>query len=328
MPRIEFPFRLHPHWLLCFLVALAFVATATALEYPDNKSLEQQLKRIERAHKKLVRMESLATTRGKNDLWLVELGAGKDAERKQRPALLLVAGIEGNDLAGTVSAVAWLERLAGDYEKEDAIRKLLDTTTVYVFPRVNPDAATRFFAKPKTESLVNNLPVDDDHDGLVDEDGPEDLNGDGLITWMRVEDREGEFILDPVEPRLLAKADRAKGEVGAWRLFTEGIDNDKDEAWNEDGPGGVNFNRNFPFNYKFFAPWAGANQVSEPETRALADFVVAHPNIGIVFTFGAADNLAQPPKAEAPKRPPTAITEDDLPFYRELGKAWRDTLGL
>ena len=228
-----------------------------------------------------------------------------------------------------VSALAWIESLAENYEKDPAVRKLLDTTTLYVFPRVNPDAAEHFFAKPKLELAVNLLPTDDDHDGLTDEDGPEDLDHDGLITSMRVEDPDGEFILDAGDPRLLLKADRTKGEKGAWRSLSEGIDNDHDEAWNEDGLGGVNFNRNFPYNYKFFAPGAGRHQVSEPETRALAEFVVNHANIAIIFTFGAADNLTQMPKTEpGAKRPPTAIQEDDAPFYREMGKAWRDALGL
>src|ERR1043166_966664 len=145
---------------------------------------------------------------------------------------------------------------------------------------------------------------------------------------MRVEDPEGEYVLDSAEPRLLLKADHSKGERGAWRFLSEGRDNDGDKAWNEDGPGGVNFNRNFPFNYRFFAPVSGRHQVSAIETRALADFVIDHPNIAVVFTFGAADNLVQTPKGEAPKRPPTALHEEDLPWYRELGKAWREALGL
>src|SRR5262249_31047429 len=132
--------------------------------------------------------------------------------------------------------------------------------------------------------------------GLIDEDPPDDLNGDKLVTWMRVEDPEGEYILDPKEPRLLIKADPAKGEVGKLRYLSEGIDNDHDEKWNEDGIGGVNFNRNFPYNYSYFAVWAGVNPVSETETRVLADFVVDHPNIGIIFTFGAAENLAGTPE--------------------------------
>ena len=260
-------------------------------------------------------------------MWLAELGAGTEDQRKQRPALLVVAGIEGNDLAGTASTLAWMESLA-QRSTEEKIRSLLETTTLYILPRLNPDAAAAFFAKPRRETSVNDKPVDEDHDGMSEEDGPEDLNGDGLITWMRVEDVAGEYILDSTEPRLLIKADRSKGERGAWRYLVEGRDNDQDEAWNEDGSGGINFNRNFPFNYKFFAPAAGLHQMSEPETRALADFVVAHPNIAVAFTFGAGDNLIQTPKGEAPKRPPTAIHDEDVALYRELGKTWRETLGL
>lgn len=315
-------------WLTYGLFLPAIFTGAWALEYPTNRDLAKQLKEIARSQRKVVRVESFLKTLDKNELWFVELGAGKDEERKSRPALLLIAGIEGDDLAGTVSALTWVENLAKGYADDEKTRKLLDTTTIYIFPRFNPDGADSFFAKPKRQTLVNSRPVDDDHDGMTDEDGPEDLDGDGLIAWMRVEDPAGEFILDPVEPRLLIKADRSKGEQGAWRYLSEGRDNDKDEAWNEDGPGGINFNRNFPFNYKFFAPWAGLHQVSEAETRALADFIVAHPNIGVVFTFGSADNLIQTPKGEAPKRPPTAIHEEDVALYRELGKAWRETLGL
>ena len=301
----------------------------TAAKLASNDDLTAQLKALAGTNPKIARLESLAATRGRNDVWMMELGASESAKRSRRPALLVVAGIEGNDLAGSAIVVAWIERLLKGYESEPSIHELLESTTLYILPRVNPDGAAFFFAKPKVEVPTNSRPIDDDHDGLVDEDGPDDLDGDGWITSMRVKDPAGEYILDPAEPRLLLKADKARGEAGAWRVYSEGLDNDHDESWNEDGPGGVNLNRNFPFNFRFFEPWAGLHQMSEPETRALADFVVAHPNIGIAFTFGAADNLVQTPKSEpGGKKPPGAIQDDDIPFYRELGKAYREALGL
>lgn len=309
-------------------VALAGVPLVKADQYLSNRALAGRLATLASEHPALVRVIRLAETAQGNDVWMVELAAGAQAEQPGRPALLVVAGIEGNDLAGTASVVAWLDHLCQNQSTNLSLRELLGRVTVYAVPRLNADAAERFFARPKAELTANSRPVDDDHDGLTDEDGPEDLNDDGLITQMRVNDPEGEYVPDPAEPRLLVRADRAKGEVGAWRLLVEGRDNDGDHAWNEDGPGGVNLNRNFPYNYRFFAPDAGRHQISEPETRALADFVVNHPNIGAVFTFGAADNLVQTPKAEAPKRPPTALHDQDLPYYRELGKAWRQALGL
>jgi hypothetical protein len=311
--------------LLCLSLPLS---RADAQDYKDNKALVAQLKQLERTHRKVLRAEKACDTPDKNEVWRVELGAGSDDERGRRPAMLVVAGIEGNDLAGTASAIAWIESLAKAYEADEKIKKLLDSTTIYVWPRLNPDGVKHFFARPRLEQATNDQPSDDDHDGLVDEDGPDDLNGDGLISWIRVEDTEGEFIPDPAEPRLMVKADRLKGERGAWRYLLEGRDNDGDKKFNEDGIGGVNFNRNFPYGFRFFAAGSGRHQISETETRALADFVIAHPNIGITFTFGAADNLLQTPKGEAPKRPPVALHEEDVAWYRESGKAWREALGL
>ena len=267
----------------------------------------------------------------KRKVWLIELGKGTKQDRQTRPAMLVVAGIEGNDLIGCTAVVNWIEQLAEQYPDDAEIAKLLQTTTIYIVPRLNPDAAEHYFADLKLETSSNHKPVDDDHDGLFDEDGPEDLNDDGLITWMRIEDPEGEYILDPKDDRLLLKADHLKSEIGAWRYLREGVDNDHDERWNEDGPGGVNFNRNFPYGYKFFAEDAGVHPVSEAETRALADFVIEHPNIAIVVTYGSADNLLKAPKGAEPagrRKPMTEIHQDDAGYYRVMGELYREGIGL
>jgi hypothetical protein len=304
---------------------------AHSAEYYDNKSLSRRLASLAGENPNLVRVDSIARSMRKRKVWLVELGKGTKQDRQTRPAMLVVAGIEGNDLIGCTVAVNWVEHLVKQYENDAEISKLLKTTTIYILPRLNPDAAEHFFADLKLETSINHKPVDDDHDGLLDEDGPEDLNEDGLITWMRIEDPEGEYILDPNDDRLLLKADHLKSEVGAWRYLREGVDNDNDERWNEDGPGGVNFNRNFPYGYEFFAEDAGVHQVSEAETRALADFVIEHPNIGIVMTYGSADNLLKSPESAEPagrREPMTKIHQDDAGYYRVMGELYREVLGL
>ncbi len=313
------------------------VSEPQTVQYYNNKALKKHLMSLSEQYPDLVRVSSsprfageagIARSTDKHKIRLVEIGKGTEQERKTRPAMLLVAGIEGNDLAGTSIAVSWIDHLIEQYETDT---KLLDTTTFYIIPRLNPDAVTTFFTKPKFETNLSNKPVDNDHDGLTDEDGPEDLNGDGLVTSMRISDPEGEYILDSSDDRLLVKADHLKGQAGAWRYLSEGIDNDHDELWNEDGPGGVNFNRNFPYNFKFFAPEAGLHQVSEAETRALADFIIEHKNIGIVLTYGASDNLLKTPKRVKPpegRKPMTAIDEDDAGYYGAFGELYRKTLGL
>jgi len=304
---------------------------ARGAEYYDNKSLDRQLTFLAEENPGLVRVDSIARSIRKRKVWFVELGKGTKQDRQTRPAMLVVAGIEGNDLIGCTAAVTWIEHLLEQYENDAEIAKLLQTTTIYIVPRLNPDAAGHFFADLKLETSTNHKPFDDDHDGLLDEDGPDDLNDDGLITWMRIEDPEGEYILDPKDDRLLLKADYLKSEVGAWRFLREGIDNDRDERWNEDGLGGVNFNRNFPYGYEFFAEDAGIHQVSEAETRALADFVIEHPNIGIVVTYGSADNLLKAPEGAKPagrREPMTKIHQDDAGYYRVMGELYREAIGL
>ncbi len=244
--------------VLSFLLALAFLGPAwPAAEYTNSPSMTEQLAGLARQDPNLVRVRELARSREKRKVWLVEIGVGSTENRGTRPAVLVVAGIEGNDLVGPFTAVAWVERLMQQYREDPPTAELLKKTTIYVVPCLNPDARERFFTSPTIEMSGNNTPRDDDHDGIVDEDPGEDLSGDGLITMMRVEDKEGEYILDPNEKRLLLKADPLKGEKGVWKLLPEGLDNDHDKRWNEDGPGGANFNRSFPYNYQYFTAGGG-----------------------------------------------------------------------
>jgi len=318
-------------WPILLVALLTVVATTDAADYYSHAAMAERLASLGEREPNFVRVRELAKSREGRAIWMVEVGEGSEQDRIARPAMLVVAGIEGDDLVGSVTAVAWVERLAGEYRKSASVADLLKTTTFYVVPCLNPDATERYFAEPRVESRRDGTPHDDDHDGLTDEDGFEDLNGDGLITLMRVEDKEGQYVLDPNEPRLMLKADPLKGEKPVWKVLPEGVDNDRDKRWNEDGPGGVNFNRNFPYGYKYFAPDAGVHPVSEDETRALADFVVGHPNIGIVLTYGAADNLRKTPKSAASpgrSKPMEAISDKDIGYYEVLGKTYRAGLGL
>jgi len=281
------------------------------------------------ANSDVIRLSSLAQTREGREVWLVEIGKRtKDASTK--PALLVTAGIEGNDLVGTEAALALIERVLKD-KSSDEIQDVFQSSSIYVIPRLNPDAAERYFKAPRMELDRNLTANDDDLDGLIDEDGPNDLNGDGLITWVRVEDQEGTLIPHPDDSRVLIEADAVKGEDGCWLTFAEGKDDDEDEEIDEDGLGGVNLNRNFPYDYPWFKKDAGIYQVCEKETRALAEFVVAHPNIGIAFTFSGSSNLLKAPEtgdAAPGRKPQTKIRKEDAKYYEQLGEDYRELVGV
>ena len=115
-------------------------------EYYSCKALGERLTWLAGQDPNLIRVRELAESREKRKVWLVDLGVGTEEDRNTRPAMLVVAGIEGNDLVGPFTAVAWIEGLLMQYREEPAKAQFLKTTTIYVAPCLNPDATERFFA--------------------------------------------------------------------------------------------------------------------------------------------------------------------------------------
>jgi len=303
--------------------------------YHTYSDLEIKLKQLADNHSNVIDLKSQGETLGEKKLWSVTLASGKS---DLKPALLIVAGVDGKDLAGTEVLLHFIESVAQNYGKVDSITKMLDQSTYYIFPRVNPDASEALFSEPQYARSLNNRPMDLDNDGKVDEDGYDDLNNDGQITWLRVTIPGGGWLQDKNYPDLLKIADAGKGESGVYRLFREGFDNDGDGQINEDEPGGVNFNQNFTFKYKYFAPGSGFHQVSEVETRAIADFAFAHPNIAAVFSFSPNDNLINPwegtkaPLADMLKErgitPIEHVEQNDIPYFSHISEIFRKLTGL
>jgi hypothetical protein len=169
-------------------------------------------------------------------------------------------------------------------------------------------------------------PVDDDGDGVADEDPGDDLNGDGWITQMRIPDPEGNRMADPGDPRIVvARPDGATAGV-FYRVIGEGLDNDGDGLINEDGIGGLDMNRNFPRNWEleFRQPGAGDFPLSEPETYATVKFINAHPNIAsLVHGHTSGGFVYRLPSASAP----SLFNTTDLALIEELGAHYTATTG-
>ncbi len=269
---------------------------AQVSEYLNHQAFTRELRSIVDGSN-AARMTELASSPGGREVWLVEVGLPGGVPLDERPALLVVGTLEGDHVVGSQLALESLRYLLGEAGSSGATADLLTDNTIYLVPRLNPDGPEAMFASPRWDRAVNGRPYDDDNDGRTDEDGPNDLNGDGLISLMRVADPEGAFIVHPDDARLMKRADAAAGEAGTHTLYWEGTDDDGDGFFNEDGPGGVDLNRNFQHEYPYYQPTAGPFMVSEPASRALLDFAVAHRNIGAILTFGLSDNLVTPPDA-------------------------------
>ncbi len=315
-------------WMLPVLIAgealLAEEAEPAIPGYADEEAFAQQLGEL--AASPFARVESLGTTLGGREVKLVTVGQG-NADAK--PALLVLGSVHPPMRVGSELAVRMARRLVDDAEAGGAAAEILERVTVHFIPRPSPDACAAFSRRPFRERTKNLRPMDLDGDGEIDEDGPEDLTGNGWIAQMRVEDPAGEYIPHPADDRVMIRADRTRGERGRYLLFPEGRDLDGDGEQSEDPPGGVAFNRNFTFNYPFFACGAGPHQVSEVETRAVADFAFDRTNLAALFTFTPEDNLMHlwrpSPQSDA-ARIKTAVHSDDAPYFERLAERYRESI--
>ncbi len=273
---------------LLLLVASVFITPgpASAIDkYTDPAGVNKRIEQIRQTSDGKVKVHKMAVTPGGTDMLMMEIGrSGAKA-----PAVFVAANLTGTTPAATEAALSLASRITGNDSLSSAV-------TWYILPMGNPDAFSRWFSSPLCKDTGNATPFNDDNDDQTDEDGYNDLDGNGIITQMRVKVPDGAWIAVNGEPRLMRKADPAKGEKGVYKLYSEGIDDDLDGQYNEDIPGGTNVNVNFPHLFKAFDKRSGLYPGSTPEAAAILKFAFSHPEIAMVFSFGTTNFLLNPPQ--------------------------------
>jgi len=298
-----------------------------AQDYSNNSKVSERINSLIKTYPSLVKAKSLVKTIGAKDIWMLSIGSGKI---EQKPAIAIVGGVEGSHLLGTELALGFAEKILKD-SSLDSIRNILEKNTFYVFPNMSPDATEQYFSQIRYARSGNAKATDDDRDGKINEDGFDDLNKDGKISWIRIEDPTGKYRINPEEPRSMILADPAKGESGKYLLYSEGLDNDKDGSYNEDAEGGVHFNKNMSYDYPNFVTGSGEHMVSETENRTLLDNLFEMFNIHSVITFGPYNNLSVPAafnQQAVSKRIITGYFEADAKANTLVSELYNKTLGL
>ncbi len=261
-----------------------------------------------------------------------------------KSAMWVDGNVHGNEVQGSEAAVYLAWTLLERHGELAAITELVDSRVFHILPMVNPDGRQFWFEAPNTSSSSRSgkQPVDSDRDGAFDEDGYDDLDGDGEILYMRkrVPAGTGSHRVSPSDPRALESVPVDKRLAwGADYLFLglEGHDNDGDGRINEDGPGGYDMNRNWPAGWmpEYVQYGAGDYPFSYPETAAIGEFIRARPNIAAVQSFhNSGGMILRGPGAKeredfypsSDRRTYDAIATDGekiLPFYRSM-VIWKD----
>lgn len=287
-------------------------------DYPTLSQVTQRLQKL--GSNASVELKSLTKTDGGKDIYVLKVGTGK---KDEKPAIAVVGGVEGFHVLSVEVALQFAEKLVAENSA------VLEKTTFYIFPNMSPDAYEQYHAALKYERRGNAVPMDHDRDGKMGESGYSDLNGDGMITWMRVEDQMGDWMVSKDDERVLVKADRSKGESGKYRVYKESKDDDKDGKFAEDLKEGVAFNRSLTYKFPVFEPLAGDIAVSQKESRALLDYLFDQWNIFAFVTFSPANNLSTPLKynaGDAKKRVVTSILEKDQAINALVSGIYNETV--
>ncbi len=318
------------------LIVSSIALTAAASTAAGGPDVDGRITALAAANPQLVEISRLGVSRAGRPIqmvWLTDRTESSPAPA-DRPALVIVAGVNGQHLVGVETALGVAERLVADQ------RELLKTHSVFIVPRLNPDsfAFNADAAQPKMDYTRTVAPYDADHDGRVNEDPAEDLNGDGVITMMRIANPPpgspltAQYVADTDNARLLRTPDAAKGEVAKYALLIEGIDNDGDGQFNEDGPGGsagggVNLDWNTPYRWKELTDGVGAYQLCEPESLALVEWMLSMDTIVAVVVYGPHDTLVNVPEAgkfDQTGQVPLGIENGDKAVYDDVSKVFKE----
>ncbi len=288
--------------------------------YLNSDEIYKIMKELEQRYPQLAKVYVIGKSYSGKDLHLMEITNQATGPALSKPAIYIDGNMHTGEQTGAMLTLYLINFLLTEYGKDAQATRLVDTRTFYLRPKYEVDASDWWLANPGDTDYGGSVhPRDNDLDGKFDEDPTEDLNGDGFVTTMRIKSPFGGWKISAKDPRVMTK--RKENELGGtyYILLSEGIDNDGDGQFNEDGIGGINLSHNFS--------WGNLNReqiqsspytLSEPETQATIKFWMEHPNICQavdLHTSGSLDELLYFPGGE--EMPPS-----DLELYKRLATAY------
>lgn len=290
--------------------------------YNDHAGITEICKKIAAAYPDLVKLESLGKSFKGRDIWCLTITDFKKGDPNKKPGMYIDGNIHSNEVQGSEFSLYTAWYLSESFKDTKFVQELLAEKVFYIVPTINPDGRDSYFHEPNTASSPRSgvLPVDNDRDGLVDEDGYDDLDGDKEILIMRRKNPNGRYRADPTEPRRMIQV--GADEKGEYEILgLEGKDNDGDGVVNEDG---------YTFEYDPNRDWGWGWQpnyiqggafkypFSLAENRAVMEFVMKHPNIAAAQSYHNAGGMI----LRGPGDPTDLVTYNpqDVQVYDQIAK--------
>lgn len=247
------------------------------------------LQAVAAAHPDLTMLTSIGKSYEGRDIWALALTNQTTGSHEEKPAVYVDGNIHAGEVTASMVCLYTIDYLVSNFGENEEVTELLNSRTFYVLPRVNPDGAEKYLTTPEmlrssTKPYPDSLPEFEELPGLH----PADIDGDGWILTMRVrDDKKGEWKVSAKDQRLLIARRPGERKGPFYRLFSEGlIEQYEGEPFKlQRSPFGLDLNRNFPQNWDLEVSGGGVYPSSEPEAKAIIDFILAHKNISILNAF-------------------------------------------
>jgi hypothetical protein len=280
--------------------------------------LVADMQRLQRAFPKFLTLSSIGKSVEGRDIEVMTILNPDTGAEATKAGMYIEANVHGNEIQGAEVCLYTIWYLMEHYDRLPRIKELVDERVFYIVPTVNPDGREHFL-QVRSGGRSGAQPVDNDNDGVADEDDVDDLNGNGVIEQMRrYVPGQGTHRVSALDPRILEPA--PPGTKGDYVLLGfEGIDNDGDGLINEDGPGGYDPNRNWAADWQPNYVQNGSMDYpfQLPEARAVSRFLLSKPNVaGVQSYHNAGGMILRGPGAESQGEYPTP----DVRVYDEIGR--------
>jgi|CXWL01.1.fsa_nt_gi murein tripeptide amidase MpaA len=275
----------------------------------------------------LVSVSSIGKSFEGRDIWIVTVTNIQTGNPLDKPAFWADGNIHASEVSASAAVLHLLNKVCTKFGSDEQITRLLDTRTLYLVPRLNPDGAEWSLESPPKVVRSSTRPYpyeEEDIEGLE----RKDLDDDGRILSMRIQDANGPWKVCETEPRILVRREPTDEGGTYYRLLPEGL------LHNWDGitlrakriQQGLDMNRNFPSGWRQEHDQYGAGPypTSEPEIRAAVQAIVDRPNICGAVAFHTFSGVHL--------RPPSRYADDEMPSedlwaFQKIGQIGTEMTG-
>lgn len=137
------------HRIVCLSIVLISIFITTKSEetipelllkeYHDYESMKKLLAEFAHTFRSISRLRSVGKSVKQRDLLVFQITDNPDEIEPGEPAFKYVANMHGDEAIGREMLISLIFHLLSNYNKDERITQLINSTNIYIMPTANPD---------------------------------------------------------------------------------------------------------------------------------------------------------------------------------------------